>query len=78
MYLPRLRRLNDVLKEIKKADPNTTLTYYTLRDLLRTNELTYLTYGNAYAINLDELYTYLKQPTNKHGCSNKEGNLWNL
>ena len=65
MYLPRLRRLNDILREIKKADPNTSLTYYTLKELLNNGQLTYLKYGNAYAINLDELNMLLKTPAKK-------------
>lgn len=73
MYLPRLRRLNDVLKEIKKVDPRTCLTYYMLREMLKDGQLTNFHYGNSYVVNLDELYTYLKKPVKKRGRPKKEG-----
>ena len=72
MYLPRLRRLNDVLKEIKKADPRTCLTYYMLREMLKGGQLTNFQYGNSYVVNLDELYAFLKKPTLKRGRPKKE------
>jgi len=77
MYLPRLRRLNDVLKEIKKADPRTCLTYYMLREMLKDGQLTNFHYGNSYVVNLDELYAYLKIPVKKRGRPRKEENKWN-
>ena len=33
MYIPKLRRINDALEEIKKIDPDCPLTWYSLREL---------------------------------------------
>lgn len=47
MYLPRLRRVNDALKEIKESDPNSMLTYRMLIALMKEGKITSLKYGNA-------------------------------
>ena len=59
MYIPRLRRISDVINEMKKADPESTITYYTIIKLIEVGKLTALKYGNAWLINLDELYCVL-------------------
>lgn len=59
MYIPRLRRISDVINEMKKADPESIITYYTIIKLIKVGKLTALKYGNAWLINLDELYCIL-------------------
>lgn len=59
MYIPRLRRISDVVNEMKKADPDSIITYYTVIKLIEVGKLTALKYGNAWLINLDELYCVL-------------------
>ena len=59
MYIPRLRRISDVINEMKKADPESIITYYTIIKLIEVGKLTALKYGNAWLINLDELYCIL-------------------
>ena len=59
MYIPRLRRISDVINEMKKADPESIITYYTIIKLIELGKLTALKYGNAWLINLDELYCVL-------------------
>ena len=59
MYIPRLRRISDVINEMKKADPESIITYYTIIKLIELGKLTALKYGNAWLINLDELYCIL-------------------
>ena len=39
MYLPRLRRINDALKEIKEYDKDSCLTYYMLEQLMEEGKL---------------------------------------
>ena len=34
MYLPRLRRINDALKEIKEYDKDSCLTHYMIQQLM--------------------------------------------
>lgn len=59
MYIPQLRRISDVINEMKKADPESIITYYTIIKLIEVGKLTALKYGNAWLINLDELYCIL-------------------
>ena len=59
MYIPRLRRISDVINEMKKADPDSIITHYTIIKLIEVGKLTALKYGNAWLINLDELYCVL-------------------
>ena len=59
MYIPQLRRISDVINEMKKADPESIITYYTIIKLIEVGKLTALKYGNAWLINLDELYCVL-------------------
>ncbi len=59
MYIPKLRRISDVLYEMKTKDPKTMITRNYLLFLLKTNKITKMKYGNSWVINLDELYGYL-------------------
>ena len=59
MYIPRLRRISDVINEMKKADPDSIITYYSIIKLIEVGKLTASKYGNAWLINLDELYCVL-------------------
>lgn len=59
MYVPRLRRIDTVLKEIKAADPNSVISRWFIIQLIRSEEITRLKYGDAWLINTDELYGYL-------------------
>ena len=72
MYLPRLRRINDVVKEIKAVDKDSAITYYALHELIKNKKLTNIKYGNAWVINLDELYTYFNSIPKKRGRPKKE------
>ena len=55
MYLPRLRRIADVLNEVKQVDPDTCLTRCMLIELMKQGVITPLKYGNAWVVNMDEL-----------------------
>lgn len=59
MYVPRLRRIDSVLKEIKAADPKSVISRWFIIQLIRSKEITPLKYGDAWLINTDELYGYL-------------------
>ena len=75
MYLPRLRRINDALKEIKKVDKDTCLTYNMIKQLMIQGKLTMFNYAYAYVVNLDELYLYFTNPPRKKGRPKKEEKL---
>ena len=54
MYIPRLRRINDVVAEIKEQDPETNITYRVIKELIAAKEITSMKYGNAWLINFSE------------------------
>ncbi len=63
MYLPRLRRIDTVIKEIKQADRNTVISRFFITKLLREGKITPLKYGDSWVVNIDELYGYLSGQT---------------
>ena len=65
MYIPRLRKRENVIKEIKKIDPNTALTGYLIERLTKENKITKIKYGNAWVLNLDELFDYFHKKDEK-------------
>ena len=59
MYVPRLRRIETVIKEIKTVDPKSVSSRWVIIQLISSEELTPLKNGAAWLINTDELYGYL-------------------
>ena len=59
MYMPRLRRIDTVLKTMKQADSDTVVTRYFITALLREGKIMPLKYGDAWVVNIDELYGFL-------------------
>jgi len=60
-----LRTMPKAIKEIKEADPKTSLTLYGLRQMVANGELHYIERGNRKLINLEELQSLLpKVPVN--------------
>ena len=68
MYMPRLRKINDAIKEIKQIDPNTPLKHRTIKMLINAGMLTALKLGPAWLINIDELYSIFWKKEQKQ-CS---------
>ena len=58
MYIPRLRRINDVLAEMKKRDPKTALKWRSVQHMIKQGAITSIKFGDAWLINIDELYNY--------------------
>ena len=65
MYIPRLRRISDVLEEIKSKDPKNQIRWRTIKRLIQEGKITALKYGNSWLINLDELYAFFEGRLNK-------------
>ena len=57
-YIPRLRYINDAVKEIKEQDADFNVTYSMIRHLIWTGKLTKIKYGSAWLDNMDELYAF--------------------
>lgn len=60
MCIPRIRRITDVLTEIKKQDPETDLTWKLVKRLIKDKRLTAMKFGNSWLINLDEFYGFFR------------------
>lgn len=60
MYIPKLRRISDVIKEMKAQDPGSPISWYFLRELCRKGKITTLKFGYSWLINVDELYAFFK------------------
>ena len=60
MYIPRLRRIPDVVKEMRESDPESVITYALIIGLIKQKKITAMKYGNAWLVNLDELYFYFR------------------
>ena len=60
MYIPKLRRISDVIKEMKVQDPASPISWYFLRELCRICKINTLKFGNSWLINVDELYAFFK------------------
>ena len=65
MYIPRLRKRETIMKEIKQLDPDTALTEYLIEKLAKSGEIIQIRYGNACLINLDELFDYFHKKDEK-------------
>ncbi len=86
MYLPRLRRIDTVIKEMRQADCNTVVSRFFLTKLLKEGKITPLKYGDSWVINIDELYGFMNGmkfedkpyiPPDKRTIK-KSGEIWRL
>ena len=65
MYIPTLRKKGNVAKEVKKLDPNTAITEDLIRTLAKSGKISQIKYGNAWLINLDELFDFFYKKGDK-------------
>lgn len=64
--MPRMRTIDQTIKELKQADPNSALTKHALRQMILKKEVPSVMVGCKYLINLDLLQAYLDNPTPPH------------
>ena len=55
MYIPKLRKKEHIMKDIKELDENTAITLYLINTMIKKGELTKINYGNAQLVNIDEI-----------------------
>ena len=60
MYVPKLRRIEGVIKEMKAQDPDSPVSWYFLRELCKKRKITTLKYGYSWLIKVDELYAFFQ------------------
>lgn len=63
MPLPRMRTAVGVLKEIKKDDPETELTLYYIRCIIRDSKIPVTMVGRRKLVNVDEILPFLTMGT---------------
>ena len=62
MKTPRMRTIKEVMRELKKIDPNTAVREYYVRELVNTNKIAHLRAGRKILINFDAFLEYLQNP----------------
>ncbi len=77
--IPQMRTIKEVHKEIKKVDPNSSLTLYAVRQLVNTGKVTYIRRGRKILVDLAEVMDYLNfrklpKSTTKEEVSEDIGN----
>lgn len=60
--MARMRTVTQTMQYLRENDPNSAITEWWLRQMLRSGELKHHRAGNKYLINLDYLEEYLRNP----------------
>lgn len=55
-----VRTIKGALKELKAIDPNTSVTLYAIRKMVKQNKIPYIKTGNKILINMDNLIHYIE------------------
>ena len=55
-----IRTIKGAYEEIKAQDPNTDITIYAIRKVVKENKIPYIRSGKKYLINVETLIEYLK------------------
>ena len=66
MYIPRFRRIEQVIKEISEVDADTELNWRMIKSLIKLGAISQMKIGNAWLINIDELYSIFWEIKNEH------------
>lgn len=59
VYIPKIRKIFSAVDEMRVVDPQTVITRHFIETLIDSGQLTANMYGDAWVINLDELYGLL-------------------
>lgn len=62
MNIPKMRTIQELVKEIKQLDNDTQITVSAIRRLVRENKIKSVRIGNKTLINLDYCIDYLNNP----------------
>ncbi len=55
-----VRTIKGALEELKAIDPNTSVTLYAIRKMVKQNRIPYIKTGNKILINMDNLIHYIE------------------
>lgn len=62
MTKPRMRTISQTIGYIKKQDPESCLSEWYLRNLIKSGQIKVHKAGNKYLVNLDNLLNFLSEP----------------
>lgn len=60
--VPRMRTIEQCAAYFKEQDPETIMTRYRIRTLIKEGTIPHVMYGQKYVVNLDKLIEYLSGP----------------
>lgn len=67
----RMRLISDVFKQLKEDDPDTNITMYALRTIVKSGKVSTIQLGRKTLINYDSLLDYLHNGDNKKASVNQ-------
>ena len=67
----RMRLISDVFKQLKEDDPDTNITMYALRTIVKSGKVSTIQLGRKTLINYDSLLDYLHNGDNKEASVNQ-------
>ena len=76
MYIPKLRRISDVIKEIKAQDPNSPVSWYFLRELCKKGKITTLKYATRGLLTWTSFIHFFKVEVNENKYFNFFGRTY--
>ena len=65
MYIPKLRKINQVVEIMKAQDKNSAITYYIIEQLIKNKKIGAIRFGPTWIVNLDEVYSYFTKEEQK-------------
>ncbi len=65
MYIPRLRKISQVIEIMRKNDKNTVVTYNLIDKLIKTKQIGAVRFGLDWIVNLDEVYAFFTKKENE-------------
>ena len=71
--MDRLRTIDNAAVEIREQDPNTDLTAWALRQLVRSGEIPALMIGNKQLISLEAVERYINSQVTRGDNDNRTG-----
>lgn len=72
----KLRKIKETITEVKREDPNSSLTEYAIRQMVINGEISHIRRGRKILIDLDELKEYLSSGARNNGIYAKTENAY--
>lgn len=71
MYIPRFRKIDKIIEEVKKIDADTELNWRMIKHLIKDGIITQMKIGNAWLVNTDELYSIFYKENKNESDNNR-------